>query len=218
LTCDDLVQLKNPIVNSPSPHHDHLNKHILLTILSNIKQNDYPIHFLKIRSHTNIIRNDMVENLAKCGCLQPIRQPNDNFIHTYHPLFCASYKMTIYFFIPYLKYTYTPSSHSYWPNHPWNVPSTPPTPQMVQQLKPWSNNIQWLLDPHNSFNNTNNTSNLFLKCPIHGELLETSLLTYLFPIPNVQIMWTPSHPCGHMVTHTILMSTSSTPWSIHKLT
>lgn len=64
--------------------YTYLFKEGNLFVTFNIKQNDYPIHFLKIRSHTNIIRNDMVENLAKFGCLQPISQPNDDFICIYH--------------------------------------------------------------------------------------------------------------------------------------
>jgi hypothetical protein len=147
--------------------YTYLFKEGNLFVTFNIKQNDYPIHSFPQNMITHKYHKEW-HGWKPSQIWMSTTNPHNLMMisYAYITCFCTSYKMTNFFHTLFeiyihtfrLSFILTKSSMKSPPQHP-------PLHKMVQQLKPWSNNIQWLLDPHNSFNNTNNTSKLFLKCP-----------------------------------------------------
>jgi hypothetical protein len=127
-----------------------------------------------------------------------VLQLNDNLIHKYHwdshPIHQVEFFSTMYSI-----YTYTFPLLT-WIKSSMRSPRNTPNPQIIPQFNPWSNIVQLFMDPTINLNDACNISTPFSKCPIHGQLLKTSLLSLPFSQPQcgnyvdlVTLIWRHGH-------------------------
>jgi ribonuclease HI len=77
------LYLINTQIRHPSKHTNHPNKTILTQIVTMLQSRTHPIALHKVKAHTDIIGNEIVDVLEKSGLRKPHSMPNKPHEHAY---------------------------------------------------------------------------------------------------------------------------------------